>query len=101
MTRQNTDYGYDIQKVYLEMFITDAESFVRCQGLFDPTTFDRRLQEPAKFIKGYVEEHSNIKSRKSHTQKPTCDSSSGQGAEPNSIVFDTGELMSVDGLKIN
>ena len=23
-TRQNTDYGYDIQKVYLEMFMTDA-----------------------------------------------------------------------------
>ena len=35
-TRQNTDYGYDIQKVYLEMFMTDAQSFVRCQGVFDP-----------------------------------------------------------------
>jgi len=57
MTRQNTDYGYDIQKVYLEMFLTDAESFVRCQGVFDPDTFDRRLQDPAKFLKEYVEEH--------------------------------------------
>ena len=56
-TRQNTDYGYDIQKVYLEMFITDAESFIRCQGVFDPETFDRRLTEPAKFLKNYVEEH--------------------------------------------
>jgi len=60
MTRQNTDYGYDIQKVYLEMFMTDAESFVRCQGVFDPNTFDRRLQEPAKFIKDYVEEHNAL-----------------------------------------
>jgi KaiC/GvpD/RAD55 family RecA-like ATPase len=60
MTRQNTDYGYDIQKVYLEMFMTDAESFVRCQGVFDPQTFDRRLQEPAKFIKDYVEEHNAL-----------------------------------------
>jgi len=60
MTRQNTDYGYDIQKVYLEMFMTDAESFVRCQGVFDPKTFDRRLQEPAKFLKDYVEEHNAI-----------------------------------------
>ena len=59
-TRQNTDYGYDIQKVYLEMFMTDAESFVRCQGVFDPTTFDRRLAEPAKFIKSYVEEHNAL-----------------------------------------
>ena len=60
MTRQNTDYGYDIQKVYLEMFMTDAESFVRCQGVFDPKTFDRRLQEPAKFLKDYVEEHNAL-----------------------------------------
>jgi archaellum biogenesis ATPase FlaH len=59
-TRQNTDYGYDIQKVYLEMFMTDAESFVRCQGVFDPQTFDRRLVEPAKFIKTYVEEHNAL-----------------------------------------
>jgi len=59
-TRQNTDYGYDIQKVYLEMFMTDAESFVRCQGVFDPMTFDRRLIEPAKFIKTYVEEHNAL-----------------------------------------
>ena len=60
MTRQNTDYGYDIQKVYLEMFLTDAESFVRCQGVFDPKTFDRRLQASAKFLKEYVEEHNAI-----------------------------------------
>ena len=42
--KQNTDYGYDIQKVYLEMMLSDAENFVRCQGVFDPTLFDRRLQ---------------------------------------------------------
>ena len=48
-TRQNTDYGYEIQKVYLEMMMTDAESFVRAQAVFDPTNFDRRLQEPATF----------------------------------------------------
>jgi archaellum biogenesis ATPase FlaH len=60
MTRQNTDYGYDIQKVYLEMFMTDAESFVRCQGVFDPKTFDRRLQASAEFIKTYVAEHNAL-----------------------------------------
>ena len=59
-TRQNTDYGYDIQRVYLEMFMTDAASFVRCQGVFDPETFDRRLVEPAKFLKTYVEEHNAL-----------------------------------------
>ena len=57
MTRQNTDYGYDIQKVYLEMMMTDAESFVRCQAVFDPMTFDRRLQAQARFLNDYVIEH--------------------------------------------
>ena len=57
MTRQNADYGYDIQKVYLEMMITDAETFVRCQAVFDDVAFDRRLQPAAKFINDYVVEH--------------------------------------------
>jgi archaellum biogenesis ATPase FlaH len=42
------------------MFMTDAASFVRCQGVFDPDTFDRRLQEPAKFLKTYVDEHNAL-----------------------------------------
>ena len=57
MIRQNTDYGYDIQKVYLEMMLTDAETFVRCQSVFSDDTFDRRLQPAAKFINDYVVEH--------------------------------------------
>ena len=59
-TRQNTDYGYDIQKVYLEMMLTDAESFVRCQAVFDHKLFDRRLQESAKFLNDYVTEHNAL-----------------------------------------
>ena len=60
MTRQNTDYGYEIQKVYLEMMLTDAESFVRCQAVFDPQTFDRKLQSAAKFLNDYVVEHNAL-----------------------------------------
>lgn len=56
-TRQNTDYGYDIQKVYLEMMVTDAESFIRCQTVFDDAAFDRRLQPVAKFLNDYVTEY--------------------------------------------
>ena len=57
MTRQNADYGYDIQKLYLEMMLSDAETFVRCQSIFYHTLFDRKLQNTAKFIDQYVEEH--------------------------------------------
>jgi archaellum biogenesis ATPase FlaH len=56
-TRQNTDYGYEIQKIYLEMMMTDAESFIRCQAVFDPEAFDRRLQPAAKFLDNYVTEY--------------------------------------------
>lgn len=56
-TRQNTDYGYEIQKIYLEMMMTDAESFVRCQGVFDVNAFDHRLQPAAKFLDDYVTDH--------------------------------------------
>ena len=55
--RQNADYGYDIQKLYLEMMLSDAETFVRCQSIFDHELFDRKLQSQAKFINDYVVEH--------------------------------------------
>lgn len=43
-SRQNKEYGYDIQKVYLEMMLGNAEAFVRCQSIFDQSLFDRKLQ---------------------------------------------------------
>lgn len=57
MTRQNSDYGYDIQKLYLELMLNDSETFVRCQSIFDHDLFDRKLQITAKFINDYVVEH--------------------------------------------
>jgi len=51
------DYGYDIQKLYLEMLLADAETFVRCQGIFDHTLFDRKLQDTAEFINEYTKQY--------------------------------------------
>jgi replicative DNA helicase len=59
-TRQNADYGFDIQKLYLEMMLGDAETFVRCQGIWDSSLFDKKLQSSAKFLKDYVDEHNII-----------------------------------------
>lgn len=56
--KQNVDYGYDIQKLYLEMMLADAATFVRCQSIFDHKLFDRRLQVSAEFLNKYVEENS-------------------------------------------
>ena len=55
--KQNTDYGYDIQKLYLEMMLADAATFSRCQSIFDHTLFDRKLQVSAEFINEYVKSH--------------------------------------------
>ena len=52
------DYGYEVQKLYLEMMMADAEIFVRCQGIFDHTLFDRKLQDAAEFINIYAKEYS-------------------------------------------
>lgn len=55
---QNLNYDYDIQKIYLEMMMADPEIFVRCQSIFDPDLFDRRLKVPARFLYDYAAEHS-------------------------------------------
>ena len=60
MAKQNKEYGYDVQKVYLEMMLSDAQSFVRCQTIFDHTLFDRKLQDAAEFINKYVTEHNTL-----------------------------------------
>ena len=52
------DYGYEVQKLYLELMLSDAEVFVRCQGIFDHTLFDRKLQDAAEFVNVYAKEYS-------------------------------------------
>ena len=58
--KQNTDYGFEIQKTYLEIMLSDAQTFVRCQAIFDPESFDRRLKPTAEFIKNFVAEHNTL-----------------------------------------
>ena len=51
------EYTFDVQKLYLEMLLADAESYARAQNIFDPKSFDRKLQPIASFIKDYSEEY--------------------------------------------
>ena len=30
------NYDLAMQKLYIEMFLSDAETFIRCQNIFDP-----------------------------------------------------------------
>jgi KaiC/GvpD/RAD55 family RecA-like ATPase len=51
------NYNYEMQHLYLEMFLSDAETFIRCQNIFDPENFDQRLKGAAEFITRYVDEY--------------------------------------------
>ena len=52
-----TDYNYEVQKVYLELFLSDAETFVRCQNIFNPKNFDQKLRAAAEFMSEYVDKY--------------------------------------------
>ncbi len=51
------NYSIETQKIFLEMMLADAESYFRCQSIFDHSLFDRKLQESAEFIKLYVDQY--------------------------------------------
>lgn len=53
----HNNYDYEVQKLYLEMMLADAETFVRCQGIFDHTLFDRKLQDAAEFVNEYAKQY--------------------------------------------
>jgi replicative DNA helicase len=51
------NYSFDVQKLYIEMLLADAESFARAQNIFNPKSFDRKLQPIAKFVKDYMDNY--------------------------------------------
>ena len=58
-----TEYNYDVQKLFLEMMMQDAQSFLRVQNIFNEDNFDRDLKETAKFIYDHANEHKTLPDR--------------------------------------
>ena len=54
------DYGLDVQRLFLEMMLQDAESYVRVQNIYNPENFDRSLRPAAAFIKAHSNEHKTL-----------------------------------------
>ena len=54
------DYSIEVQKLFLEMMLSDAESFVRVQNIYNPENFDRSLRAAADFVKTHFEEHGSL-----------------------------------------
>ena len=54
------DYGLDVQRLFLEMMLQDAESYVRVQNIYNPENFDRSLRPAAEFIAKHSDEHKTL-----------------------------------------
>jgi archaellum biogenesis ATPase FlaH len=51
------EYSPELQKLFLEMMLEDAQSYVRVQNIYNAENFDRSLREVAKFIKSHTDDH--------------------------------------------
>ena len=54
------EYGIDVQRLFLEMMLQDAGSYVRVQNIYNPENFDRSLRPAAEFIKKHSTDHKTL-----------------------------------------
>ena len=54
------EYTPDLQKLFLEMMLNDAQSYVRVQNIYNPENFDRNYREAAKFIRDHTDTHKTL-----------------------------------------
>ena len=57
------NYGVDVQKLFLEMMMQDASSYVRVQNIYNPENFDRTLRPAAEFIMTHCNDHKTMPDR--------------------------------------
>jgi RecA/RadA recombinase len=58
------DYSIEVQKLFLEFMMQDAQSYVRVQNIFNEENFDRSLRSAAKFIREHCDQHKTLPDRK-------------------------------------
>ena len=54
------EYTPDLQKLFLEMMMQDAQNYVRVQNIFNVANFDRSLRDAAHFIKEHCSKHTTM-----------------------------------------
>ncbi len=57
------DYSTDVQRLFLEMMLEDAQSYVRVQNIYNPQNFDKSLRAAAEFIKEHSDKHKTLPDR--------------------------------------
>ena len=58
-----TNYDSAVQRLFLEMMLEDATSYVRVQNIFNPENFDRGLRPAAEFIRQHCDQHNTMPDR--------------------------------------
>ena len=54
------EYTADLQKLFLEMMMNDAQNYVRVQNIYNVENFDRSLRDTAEFIKTHSDNHKTL-----------------------------------------
>jgi hypothetical protein len=54
------EYTLELQKLFLEMMLQDASSYVRVQNIYNPENFDRSLRPAAEFVKKHSAEYKTL-----------------------------------------
>jgi archaellum biogenesis ATPase FlaH len=57
------DYSVDVQRLFLEMMLEDAQSYVRVQNIYNPQNFDKSLRPAAEFIKEHSDKFKTLPER--------------------------------------
>ncbi len=52
-----SDYNIDVQKLFLQMMVTNAELYTRVMNIMNPEHFDRRLRPIAEFIMEHTKKY--------------------------------------------
>lgn len=54
------EYDINVQRLFLEMMLQDAQSYVRVQNIYNPENFDRSLRPAAEFIRQHSNDHKTM-----------------------------------------
>jgi KaiC/GvpD/RAD55 family RecA-like ATPase len=57
------DYSIEVQKLFLEMMLEDAQGYVRVQIIYNPENFDRSLRPAAEFLKEHGDKYKTLPDR--------------------------------------
>lgn len=55
-----TNYGNDVQKLFINFILADAQNYSRVQNIYNPDNFDKSLRLTAEFLKEYIDKYRSL-----------------------------------------